>query len=344
MFIKSIPLNTTPLTISCSITGISLVILSPFFEIKGYSLSYNNPLAYGENFKPIALLPLSTLVTMDKSILAGVLLAIMKRRELLALSPKNENPSCLTSVEQNILLQELAPLYLVDLIKFFIPITRKQALLIPKIALSPKQDSELQKSSLKDLLKNYKSVVTSILYNYVSCEKDKEQKEINLLVGRAERMILGKISSANLVKTRAIEAARKTRETRQEELLLAGRKLVKQLSIASNLSDKLQGFIKVLFQGQTLLTIEPSVKERISTALQKHEEDILALELSKIIMNPIMTLEKESLFPSMEVRTEQEEISTEVTSVEQEQKKLSLKERLLLIKNRSFITMPLEKE
>ncbi len=313
---------TSSILAPCEITGISIKVEIPFIE--GFALIYTNPLAYFQNFQPIASLPALTLVKYEKSILAGILLAAMKQRELLQI----DNEVSLTSVEQNILLQSLSPTKLVDFLKFFILIDKKKSLLLPRLALADKADTELQKSSLLNLMDSYVRTCKDILFPIYSPKED----EIEKLTNRAEQIILGKLSSKNLAIQRAVNEAKKTKALLQSESLTRGRKIIKELSTSSNLSDKLLGFCKILFQGETLLTTESSVKERIATALQKHAGDALALELSRIVMNPVMSSEADSIFPTEETREEQEENEGELKEVEAEQSVLSLKERIALIK------------
>jgi len=322
---KTLPLKIESfLTATCPITGITILMQVP--AIPSISLTYTNPLALSSNFLPLSLLPLKELLVIDRPILAGMLLATMKHRELLS----EETESSLTSVEQNILLQSLSSLYLIELIKFYAPITRKQSLLLPRLSLQEKDAEEKQLSNIKHLLTNYTKVCKNILYPPYS----PEEEEVSSLTARAEKLIQIKLSNKDIQLRNAIKEANKSKLTLQIELISRGRKIAKDLQTNSNLSDKLLHFIKVLFQGETILTIEASVKERIVTALRKHEGDALALELSNIIMNKIMTNEKESIFPSVEVKEEQEEVIEVLQTVEVEQKKLSLKERILLIKER----------
>jgi len=301
----------------CSITGLAITIDSPVIEGSNgeiMAMEYENPIARAENFLKISLLPSEQLKKFPQSILAGILLAIYKHSELVE--------DGMSAAAQNLSLQSVFPSTLVESIKFFSSIEDLgRNKYFPKLSLIPKDENELQKSSVTNVIKNYLKVCYAIRYPVV---ETKELSEINSEL--AGITIYKKLSNTKKI-AEAILRARKTKEATQKELLVRGRKITRELAEQKVLSDKLVSFLKILFTGDYLLTAELELKDRICKALLKHEGNQKALELVKIINDNANKNEVESIFK----KEEDKEVEEELAEVEEEQKpKLSFKELLAM--------------
>lgn len=299
----------------CEITGIAITIQAP--SILGYSLEYTNPISEAKNFLQIAELPTKQLLELEPSILSGLLLAILKHYELM------ECP--LTAAAQNLSLQSIHPSVLVELIKFYSNLSRtsqKTISILPHITLIPKDIGEYQTSSITSVLKNYRQVCADILFPVAdTSELAKINKEVDAI---HYTKVIGK----NQKIAEAILRARRTKEATQKDLLVTGRRLIRELSQENILSPSLLNFLKLLFTKDYLLNAELSIKDRISKALLKHQNS-KCLQLVKILNDGASTNIIESIFKV----PEDEEIEESLEEVEEQQvKKLSIKEKIALRK------------
>lgn len=299
----------TKLLAICSITGIAITIEAP--AILNLALEYDNPLADSKNFLQLASLPFKQLEAFEPSILAGLLLAVYKHFELL------ECP--LSSAAQNLSLQSCPKSLLIECLKFYSSLTSKQSKLLAHFNLKPKDENELQKSTLSDVIKTKKESDLSLIYPpAIAPFLDDTYNEV-------EGIRRFKAAEDKKLFNAAIQRARKSKEKTQQELLTKGRKITKSLITESILSDKLVEFLKLLFSSDYLLTAEQELKDRIIKALTKHEGNKNCLDLIKILKDSIFTNKVESLFSD----EEDEVIAEELEVVEKtEERKLTLAEIL----------------
>jgi hypothetical protein len=302
----------TKLLAICSITGIAITLEVP--AIEGIAMEYENPIARAENFLKVSSLPTEQIKKFPQSILAGILLAIYKHSNLIE--------DRMSSAAQNLSLQSVHPTILIESIKFFSCIERiEDNKYFPRLSLTPKDEAEMQKSSVTNVIKAYYKDCYAIRF---PAFKQKELEEINSEL--AGITIYKKLTNTKKV-AESILRARKTKEAAQKELLVRGRKLVRELAEQKILSEKLVSFLKVLFTGDYLLTAELGLKDRISKALLKHEGNQKALELVRIINDNANKNDLDSIFK----KEEDEEVEEGLQEVEEEQKpKLSFKEKLAL--------------
>lgn len=298
---------------TCSITGIAITIEAP--SILGYSLEYTNPIAEAKNFLKLAELPSIELTKLPPPILCGILLAILKHYERM---------DCPMSAEaQNLSLQSIHPTTIVDSIKFFSSLqsaTSRNLSILPHLTLAPRDAEELQKSSPTNVLRNYRTVCSDILFPPAN------QVELTRIHKEVDAIHYNKIEGNNKRIAEAILRARRTKEATQLDLMRTGRKIIRELTEENILSPNLLNFLKLLFSKENLLTAGTDVKDRISKALLKHQNS-KCLSLVKIINDNCSTNELNTIFKN----PEDEEIEEELTGVEEkEEKKLTLLERIKL--------------
>lgn len=314
----------------CPITGIISAMDLP--SIEGFFFEQTNPISSTANLFKLAELPPSTLNSLEKPLLAGILLGLFKSINLVETS----NTS---SSEQNLLLQSVHSVFLTESIKFFsssatldrIAAVRKikkseQAKQndfyreeLPTIRIAEKEESERQTSSVQAIVRNYKKDC----YNFLYGVEDKELAEIESEVSeiRAANKI-NAIKSNRIAK--AILAARRTAEGEQKELLKEARTLNASLFELGVINDKLNNFIKVLLSKDTLKTADSSWKERATKALiNKGTPD--SIKLAGIIKHKAFVSVEDSLFAG-EMDIEVAETMAELPEETEPKKKLSFKE------------------
>jgi len=299
----------TKLLAICSITGIAITLEVPAIPLM--ALEYENPLSNSKNFLQLASLPFKQLELFEPSILAGLLLAVYKHFELL------ECP--LSSAAQNHSLQSVNKEILIDCLKFYSSLTPKQSKLLAHFNLKPKDENELQNSTITDVIKAKRAADVLVIYPpAIASFLDDTYNEI-------EGIQRFKAAENKKLLNSAILRARKSKEKTQQELLTKGRKLTRALVIENILSDKLVSFLKLLFSSDYLLTAEQELKDRIIKALAKHEGNKNCVDLIKILKDAVFTNKIDSLFSN----EDDKEIEQELKEVEvKETKKLSFAEML----------------
>lgn len=289
------------LLVICPITGIISTLDLP--AIEGFFFEQVNPIATTANLFKLTELPVPSLNSLDKPLLAGILLGLFKSLNLV-------DSSNTSSSEQNLLLQSVHSVFLTESIKFFsssstidrIAATRKirkseQAKNndffreeFPTVRISQKDEAEKLPSSIQSVIRNYKKDC----YNFLFGEEDKElagiEKEVN------EIRAINSASSNNASRiAKAILAARRTAEGERKELLKEARLLNSNLFELGLINDKLNNFIKVLLSKDTLKTADSSWKERaIKALLNKNTPD--ATKLAEIIKHKAFISVEDSLF------------------------------------------------
>lgn len=336
----------TKLLAICPITGIAITVESP--AIEGFALEYKNPLSLKNNFLSLSELPNKQLLSLEPVILAGILLAILKDNELMRCP--------LSSAAQNLSLQSIFPATLVESIKFFSStafystLESKRKLLkkilvkdwddepeyrkgidfdaFPLLSLSPKDVEDISKSSISNVVKNYKEACDKILFpRKESIDLEDTYDEIDSLLSTAK-------DTRTKEQREAINRAKRTKEASQKALLQTGRKLLRTLIEANIMSDKLTAFLKILFTGDYLLNAEAPMKQRLAAALLKHLNPE-ASALARIIIDKDASNDMTSIFPILPDTETTEEVIEAII-----EKKLSLKEiiALKLLADTSMVT------
>lgn len=293
----------TKLLAVCNVTGIAVTIDAP--AIPGLCLEYTNPLAHSQNFLSLADQPASTLHTLESPILAGLLLAIMNRWELLV----GEE----SSAERNLLLQRLPPASLIQFIKFFaanLSTDRAKYSSLPRFHLQSKEVGREGTSTTYASLKAYVDTCRNILC-YTATEKEAKLDALYALVEVAHNKNLS--LHEKMLADAKKKAARSLQQVREDNLKRA-RTLTKELMSTELLSDKLAHLLKTVLSGDTIFTIEATTRSRICEALRKRN-NAQCNELASIISNHVMNNEKETLF----CQPTDVEIAEDIQQVEAEQ-------------------------
>lgn len=301
----------------CPITGITISLNVPaLYNQEGtlIALKYTNPLTEPENFLKFAELPTSELLKLEQPILAGILLAILNHFHLIE--------DKLSSVEKNLLLQKVHPLTLIKNIKFFsrLQITRIRKL--PKLAFSVE---ECKNSTTTDVLNNYRNCVNEIVYE---CDEDKIKAE--QLYKRADEAYKQKLSeivqSEENIRKEAIRRAQATREQLQHELLVKGRKLIRELSKQSDVSENVINYLRTLFTKDFILVAADSMRQTAIKVLEKYSHIEECNELCNIIKNPIMNNHVGEFYcGQQDLEAEEESMIVQHEIEEQEKKEQELK-------------------
>lgn len=320
------------LLVVCPITGIISTLDLP--AIPNFFFEQVNPIATTSNLFKLAELSITELHSLEKPLLAGILLGLYKSLNLV-------DSSNTSSSEQNLLLQSIHPAFLTESIKFFsssatldrIAATRKirkseQAKQndffreeLPTIRISTKDEYEKLPSSIQSVIRNYKKDC----YNFLFGKEDKELAGIEKEVNEIRATNQNNLNNASRI-AKAILAARRTAEGERKELLKEARSLNNSLFELGLINDKLNNFIKVLLSKDTLKTADSSWKERaIKALLNKNTPD--ATKLAEIIKHKAFISVEDSLFAGeadIEIAETLAELPEE--EVKEEKKKLSFKE------------------
>lgn len=318
------------LLVVCPITGIISSLDLP--KIDNFFLEQVNPIATTSNLFKLASLSVTELNSLEKPLLAGILLGLYKSINLV-------DSSNTSSSEQNLLLQSVHPAFLTESIKFFsssatidkIAAIRKikkseQAKQndfyreeLPTIRISNKDECEKLPSSIQSVVRGYKKDCYDFLYKV----------EDSILAGIEKEV--GEIRTTNSVNSnnasriaKAILAARRTAEGERKELLKEARTLNNSLFELGLINDKLNNFIKVLLSKDTLKTADSTWKERaIKALLNKNTPD--ATKLAEIIKHKAFISVEDSLFAG-DTDIEIAETLAELPEETEPKKKLSFKE------------------
>lgn len=320
------------LLIVCPITGIISTLDLP--KIENFFLEQINPIASTANLFKLAELQPAILTSLEKPLLAGILLGLFKSLNLI-------DSSNTSSSEQNLLIQSVHPTFIAESIKFFsssatingISASRKikkseQAKQndfyreeFPTIRISQKDECEKLPSSIQSVIRNYRKDCYNFLFAEVDSILGGIEKEVNEIRTANNQ----NNNNANRI-AKAILAARRTAEGERKELLKEARNLNYSLFELGLINDKLNNFIKVLLSKDTLKTADSSWKERAVKALMnKNTPD--ATKLAAIIKHKAFISVEDSLFAGdtdIEIAETLADLPEE--EIKEEKKKLSFKE------------------
>ena len=213
----------------CPITGILISIDIPFIPNK--VLSYENPLSRIDNAREIANLEYKEQSKISPHILSGVLLTILSHYELIE--------DHLSSTERNILLATVPAYHLCDAMRFISTCSRRRIELFPRISLS---STSTEYSQPTELLINYINVCRSTLAPTM-----KEARETRDYISTSSSKDKSSISVS--VKKRA-------------------KNLVTSLIGEEVLNPKVITLLKLVCQGDNLVTLNSTVREKLVTKLR----------------------------------------------------------------------------
>ena len=254
----------------CPITGILLSMDIPFIPNKIYS--YENPLSRIDNAREIANLEYKEQSKISPHILSGVLLTILSHYELIE--------DHLSSTERNILLSTIPAYHLCDAMRFISTCSRRRIELFPKISLS---STSTEYSQPTELLINYINVCRATLAptmkearetrDYISTSPSKDKSSISVSVKkRAKNLVTSLI---------------------QEEVL----------------NPKVVTLLKLVCQGDNLVTLNSTVREKLVAKLRTMTS-ISSVQLADLIEDT----EKEITSAERAFKQEYDEELTTLTS------------------------------
>lgn len=213
----------------CPITGILLSMDIPFIPNKIYS--YENPLSRIDNAREIANLEYKEQSKISPHILSGVLLTILSHYELIE--------DHLSSTERNTLLSTIPPYHLCDAMRFITSCSRRRIELFPKLSLS---STSTEYSQPTQLLINYIEVCkASILPTLTETRIERDHK--------VSKEIENKTSLSASTKKRA-------------------KNLVTSLIQEEVLNPKIVTLLKLVCQGDNLVTLNSTVREKLVAKLR----------------------------------------------------------------------------
>lgn len=244
----------------CEITGISVTINLPSCTSV---MDYRNPLADMKNI--ISLLQREEeVMRLPSEILAGMLLASLKRRGLLE--------SHLSSVEQNILLQNAAPLSLIKALLLFVRITKEQAAILPHFTVDSQLivDESKKESTVTNLVNSYSSVIQTILFPAQYLDSSRT------IATTFTTSTTTKITKAKTVLTQEVKATI--------------RKLISILKEENVAAPKLIEILLLSIQGENLLGLmaKDGIGNKVIAALERYQTPTsleLAMSLKGIARN-----------------------------------------------------------
>ena len=213
----------------CPITGILLSMDIPFIPNKIYS--YENPLSRIDNAREIANLEYKEQSKISPHILSGVLLTILSHYELIE--------DHLSSTERNTLLSTIPPYHLCDAMRFITSCSRRRIELFPKISLS---STSTEYSQPTELLINYIEVCkASVLPTMTEARRERDYK-----------------TSISSQEKTSLSASTKKR----------AKNLVTSLIQEEVLNPKIITLLKLICQGDNLVTLNSTVREKLVAKLR----------------------------------------------------------------------------
>jgi len=288
------------LLIVCPITGIISAMDIP--AIPDFFLEQINPISTTSNLFKLSQLEQSILLSLEKPLLAGILLGIYKSINLVESTGTSAS-------EQNLLLQSVNSVFLIESIKFFSSTSTINKLAnsrkikqseqakqndffrneAPMLRIEQKDCNEIQNSSMQSVIRNYKKDVQEFLFPTPS---DNELAKIN---EETEEIRAAKGNPTSLRIAKAILAARRTAATEQAELLKEARKLNSLLFKMEIINVALNNFIKLLLAKDNLKTADSAMKARATKALRnKNTPD--SIKLANLIEHKAFISLEDSLF------------------------------------------------
>ena len=288
----------------CPITGIIIEINAPFLpsSLSSKILSYENPLSRIENARELALLPYSELSKVSPHILAGIFLTLLTHYSLIE--------DHLSSTERNELLCTIPTYYLCEAINFIASQTARRIAIFPHISLDIKSfnSSEIKYDSIYSLVRNYIFI----------CNE-------NLLPS-----IYSYSSDTEVIK-------KEKKEAKEEALSIEAKKRIKNiistLIDTNTLPNKLVNLLKLLTQGNNLVLMSSSVRNKLIEVLADFPLAFSLKEELEAIRDSIQNVE--SLFK--QEKAVEEEFESFSDNLPSYGKKLSLKEILESKKNKQKI-------
>ena len=213
----------------CPITGILLSMDIPFIPNK--ILSYENPLSRIDNAKEIASMEYKEQSKISPHILSGILLTILSHYDLIE--------DHLSSMERNTLLSTIPPYHLCDAMRFITSCTRRRIELFPKISLA---STSTEYSQPTQLLINYIEVCKATLApTFREARIERDYKITKTKEDKSSITSLTKKRAKNLVASLI-----------QEEIL----------------NPKIVTLLKLICQGDNLITLNSTVREKLVNKLR----------------------------------------------------------------------------
>ena len=236
----------------CNITGILISLDIPFIPNK--ILTYENPLARIENARGIAALEYKEQCKISPHILSGVLLTILNHYELIE--------DHLSSTERNAILSTIPPYHICDLMRFITSCSRRRISLFPRLSLA---STSTEYSQPTQLIINYIQVCTAS--TLPTLHEDME-------ISRAKNLAkIGKVSKLS------VESS-----TRKEV-----KNLITGLIGEGVLSSKVITILKLVSQGDNLVTLNDSLRDKLVDKLKTVESD-RATRLASILSSSSKSL------------------------------------------------------
>ena len=236
----------------CPITGILISLDIPFIPNK--ILTYENPLARIENAREIAYLEYKEQCKISPHILSGVLLTILNHYELIE--------DHLSSTERNAILSTIPPYHLCELMRFITSCSRRRISLFPRLSLA---STSTEYSQPTQLIINYIQVCTASTLPTLF-----EDMEISRAKNLAK---IGKVSKLS------VESS-----TRKEI-----KNLITGLIGEGILSSKVITILKLVSQGDNLVTLNDSLRDKLVDKLKTVESD-RATRLASILSSSSKSL------------------------------------------------------
>lgn len=251
----------------CKLTGISIHIV--IADTPGMHLDYPHPFSIYKNVVEFSSLPFKTLSSnYSIELVAGCLITALSEYHLLG--------DKLSGVHRNALLSQLPHYTLVDAIRFVTSLTKRQASWLPKLSLEACSTDSIQQQSVHDTVKNYilecKAIVQpeSDETGKTATTKDDKREYSAKLLGDLVDRAKNKIPASIIVKEN---------KDNFKVLLL-------ELIADGIAPKKLTNLLKMLNSGSNLFSIMPEIREKLSIALKKLEDET-ANELAELICHPV---------------------------------------------------------
>lgn len=216
----------------CPITGILLSLDIPF--IPNLILTYENPFARIDNAKSFAALEYKEQCKVSPHILSGILLTILSHYELI--------DDRLSSTERNAFISTVPAYHICNLMRFIVSCNRKRIQLFPKLSFS---STSTEYSQPTEVLINYYEVCKATTYNTIT-----EDLEVVRTLNNNNNKSKSSISAS-------------TRKTIKNTITT----LVNERAI----NNKIVTLLKLMTQGDNLITMNQDLKEKLISKLRDVE-------------------------------------------------------------------------
>jgi len=247
------------LTVNCPVTGVTSLMEVP--AIPGYSLIWTSPLASLENCRGMVSIGIDYLRKLDTQILAGLLIVLADDYDLLRYQPAD------SGAQKNAIIRTAGKDTIISvLLTIENYVHSGNAPFLPKLSLI--MDAKVEQSGIEfNMTEWIKTVATYIL----KADYSEEELEDNYYsLAPTKTISVPSIKKASNAEAAAIKYKKQKRYEQQKEYnndIKISIALLKTLCKEETISPKLSALLKGIFNGDTLLTMDPTMKGLVASKM-----------------------------------------------------------------------------